>query len=185
LSRQVDLYVDMDETICDFRGKFTQLYGPQDWDNEEEFMKHWHKFILDGYFIHLDWTNYGKYLMDGLQQMPYFPNIIMLSSTGRRQIPLDYQKIITQDKEIWLEMHQIPFKLITVHTTEKEADNLAKARYASPMSFLIDDSLRNINAFQDAGGAGYLYEDDELIVEDILSATYDFLDSHHQMSVSI
>jgi len=155
---RIKIFLDQDGVMVDFRKRYSELYG-NICDNEEEFIKHWYEFIDNNRFLELEWTLNGKALVEALNNLSDLIDVTVLSSTGKREIPKEYQDKIENQKRLWLQMNNIAFPLQCVHTSELKPDHVAKAEYSIPNSLLIDDSKANIDAFVAAGGEGILYKD--------------------------
>ena len=76
--------------------------------------------------------------------------IEILTSTGTHD-PFQGNEAKYQ-KHHWLDSHNIPYKANFVNSKQE------KAKYATPTSILIDDSVGCIDPFNKAGGWGILHE---------------------------
>lgn len=78
-------------------------------------------------------------------------NVEMLTSMGTFDTVQGSEA--KRQKLVWLKKHGIPYKANFVRSKDE------KAKYATPMALLIDDSIGCVNPFTKAGGHGILHSD--------------------------
>lgn len=150
------VYLDMDGVLCDFMKRYKELFK----DEPEETLSNnkkkelrkdqWKKFI-DGYnFATLDFIDSAKILLDYLKDSGVW--VEMLTSAGGK----DHYERVREQKIVWLKAHGINY------TPNVVVDGSLKAEFAIPDSILIDDTKRNIDQFNAAGGIGILHDQNDV-----------------------
>lgn len=141
--------IDMDGVLCDFRGRFEQLYH-----NEPEvdfisnnkrnktYRKNFHDFVINKHFSTLDPM---PDLHEGLDYLKTL-NVHMwiLSSTAKEE----YLNELSNQKRLWLRNNNIPYNSVFV------PGKRMKCYYAKPDRILIDDTLSNVEQWIENGGIG-------------------------------
>ena len=136
----ITLYLDMDGVICDFNKEYVK-YDPQ-----KEDRKKFRQAVIDHQiFEKLDYMPDAKELLNHVSRLKDV-HIEMLTSLGTHD-PFQANQAKMQ-KQKWLDAHNIPYKANFVHSKKE------KAKYATPTSILIDDSIGCITPFIEAGGHG-------------------------------
>lgn len=139
----ITLYLDMDGVLCNFDKAYRQ-YDPQKADR-----KRFRQAVMEyRIFEDLEFMPDAQELLNHVSKLREI-NIQMLTSMGTYE-SLQASAAKTQ-KLRWLEKHNIPYKANFVHSKAE------KAKYATPQSILIDDSVGCINPFMASGGHGILH----------------------------
>jgi len=143
------IYLDMDGVICDFEGKFKELFrvSPASAESRRNFGDLFHRFYKADAFATLNKMPDADLLLDYLKTIEV--PIEMLSSTARPSS----NATISRQKQIWLDNHGITYPAIFVPGAS------LKAQYADENSILIDDTESVIDAWNKAGGTGILHKD--------------------------
>jgi hypothetical protein len=142
------IYLDMDGVIADFEKRYRELFhtSPGHDDNRKRFGIRFAKFIQFNHFADLDM------MPDATDLLTYLTTtgvpVEILSSTAR---PTS-NATISQQKRSWLDNYGINYPAIFVPGKQ------FKAKYATPNSILIDDTLVNIEEWNKAGGVGILHK---------------------------
>ena len=131
------IFVDMDGVLCDFSGRYKDLFN----EEFESVKKPWPKINSKGmsFWSEMAWTSDGKQLWKALKT--HKPTI--LSSPG-----LDIGGI-SEGKKEWLTKHLPGIKYIL----ERQ-----KHLYAGKNKILIDDTADKIDKWTAAGGIGILHK---------------------------
>lgn len=160
------IFVDMDGVLCDFFGRYLDLYGKAE-ENDDELSKNkqkeirkkrYHDFIDSQQFASLD-------PMPDFEQAMVFLNrlkkdfgiaIYILSSTSNE----DYFDSISGQKKKWLKDHAVKFEAIFVPGKRH------KRMYAGAGNILIDDTLSNVEDWNNNGGIAIYHQSwDESIAQ--------------------
>jgi hypothetical protein len=137
------LYLDMDGVLCNF-DKAYRAYDPEKSDR-----KRFRQAVMDYHiFEDLEFMPDAQELLNHVSKLNGI-TVQILTSMGTFDVvqgnAAKYQKLK------WLANHNIPYKANFVRNKEE------KAKYASPSSILVDDSIGCITPFNVAGGHGILH----------------------------
>lgn len=141
----ITLYLDMDGVVANF-DKAYRMYDP----NKED-RKKFRSAVLDGK------------IFEDLEPMPN-ANILLSHVSSLRDVHVEMLTSMgtfdalqgaeaKRQKLVWLRKHNISYKPNFVRSKDE------KAKYATPESILIDDSVGCIDPFIKAGGHGILHND--------------------------
>ena len=139
----ITLYLDMDGVLCNF-DKAYRVYDPEKSDR-----KRFRQAVLDYHiFEDLEFMPDAQELLNHVCKLDDI-QLEILTSMGTFDVvqgnAAKYQKMK------WLDKHNIPYKANFVRNKEE------KAKYATPTSILVDDSIGCIKPFNVAGGHGILH----------------------------
>lgn len=140
------IYLDMDGVLADF---VTGVQGPDFLNgpllSEDCYDKQKKEFTEKGLFRKLPPMQDMQELVDYVKStgVPYE----ILTCAGAVN-----HNLVVQDKIKWLDEHLDPG--VPVITTLK---GVHKAKFAQPGHILVDDRLKNIHAWREAGGTGILH----------------------------
>jgi hypothetical protein len=133
----------MDGVLADFNKEYTSL------KTHAKDGKRFRAAVMEfKIFEKLDFMPDTQQLLNHVSKLTGI-NIEILTSMGTHD-PFQAQEAKHQ-KLKWLDGHNIPYKANFVHSKQE------KAKYASPTSILIDDSIGCISPFIEAGGHGILH----------------------------
>jgi hypothetical protein len=133
----------MDGVLADFHKEYTKH------DPNREDRKKFRSAVLDfKIFEHLDFMKDAKELLNHVSRLNGV-RVEILTSMGTHD-PFQAEEAKRQ-KLKWLNAKNIPYKANFVN------DKGSKAKYATPTSILIDDSVGCISPFIAAGGHGILH----------------------------
>lgn len=141
--KNITLYLDMDGVLADFNKEYTKL-DPQKADRK----RFRTAVIEDKIFEKLDFMPDAQELLNHVCKLNGV-TIEILTSMGTHD-PFQANEA-KQQKLKWLNAKNIPYKANFVHNKQE------KAKYATPRSILIDDSVGCISPFNEAGGHGILH----------------------------
>lgn len=141
------VYVDMDQTIANFRSKYIEEFG-EDPDAVKN-VRHWVKFVERKCFEKLDLMPGAKGGIKFLKKSNI--HVKILSSTGGKNKPRDEET--SRQKQQWLDEHDIEWPAIFVPGKHN------KVKYAEKGAILIDDNQETIDEWNEAGGIGILHSD--------------------------
>ena len=147
--KQTTIYLDMDGVIAHFEKAYRAMWHEYEFDRDR-----FHEAVLNRkIFETLDWMPNGEFLVNVLRSLEkeYDVTIEMLTSTGSKRTDMKVSGI--EQKTKWLADHGIMWKANFVSSKPE------KAKFATPTSILIDDSIGCIEPFIKAGGFGILYHD--------------------------
>mgnify|MGYP000727930745 CR=1 FL=1 len=140
---QYTLYCDMDGVLCNFDKAYKALRTGAE-DNPKRFRAAVMDFHI---FKDLEMMPDTTELLNHVSKLNV--KIEILTSTGTHD-PFQGNEAKYQ-KHHWLDSHNIPYKANFVNSKQE------KAKYATPTSILIDDSVGCIDPFNAAGGHGILH----------------------------
>ncbi len=143
------IYCDLDGVLTDFEKMADEMGVPAtDKRTKKEL---WRQIFRDPttFWSKMDWTNDGKSLWNFIKSL----NPILLSS-----VPAGILNKGKTGKQRWVtkELGDIP--LIVVPSN-------SKSKYANKNSILIDDTEKNINAWERSSGVGILHENSADTIE--------------------
>ena len=140
---KITLYLDMDGVLADFNKEYTKF------DPLKEDRKKFRSAVLEHQiFMKLDFMPDTQELLNHVSHLRDI-NVEILTSMGTHD-PFQAESA-KQQKLVWLAKMNIPYRANFVHNKEE------KAKYATPRSILIDDSVGCISPFNQAGGHGILH----------------------------
>lgn len=130
------LFIDLDGVLCDFESRVFKIFGKPPKEISPKVM--WHKLAsIDNFYGDLDWMPDGRDLWTGVKHLN--PTIL----TG---IPMG--NWAPKQKRYWCLRNlgqDVP--VITCFAKEKQ-------KFGHPGDILIDDTMRNIDAWKNMGGIG-------------------------------
>lgn len=141
------IYLDMDGVFSDFDSYYESLIGthPKSVKGAKERNENWKKFVMNASFEKLPFLTSAYVLLEFIHDRGLEAE--MLTSSGGTT----YHVKVALQKKYWLIKHGINFKANVV------PGGMKKATFAKPDAVLIDDTARNIEAFEKAGGIGILH----------------------------
>ena len=142
------IYLDMDGVFSDFDSYYESLIGvhPKSVKSNKERNENWKKFVMSNSFEKLPFITSAYVLLQFIHDRGLSAE--MLTSSGGTT----YHDNVAAQKKYWLLKHGLNFKANVVPGGAK------KAAFAKPDAVLIDDTARNIEAFEKAGGIGILHD---------------------------
>jgi 5'(3')-deoxyribonucleotidase len=139
----ITLYLDMDGVLADFNKEYIKL-DPQKADRK----RFRTAVIEDKIFEKLEFLPDTQELLNHVSKL-HGVTIEILTSMGTHD---PFQANCAREQKLkWLDAKNIPYKANFVHNKQE------KAKYATPRSILIDDSVGCISPFNEAGGYGILH----------------------------
>ena len=142
----ITLYLDMDGVVADFHKEFLKHCSAHEFDR-----KKFRSAVMDyQIFEDLDPMPNANILLGHVSRLRGV-HIEMLTSMGTYD-PVQGEEAKRQ-KLVWLKKHNIPYKANFVRS------KIEKAKYATPKSILVDDSIGCVQPFTQAGGHGILHLD--------------------------
>lgn len=154
--KDVTLYLDMDGVLADFHKAYTKL-DPALADRK----KFREAVVTYRIFEDLEFMPDTQELLNHVSKLNGV-DVQILTSMGTFD-PFQGNCARNQ-KMLWLNKHNIPYKPNFVRCKEE------KAQYATPTSILIDDSIGCITPFNAAGGHGILHKTAKETIE-VLDST--------------
>lgn len=154
------LYVDMDGVLCDFDGRFVEIFNYSPLSFISKFGSD--KFIsaIDHYghkfWSEMGWTGIGPYLWSQIKDY----NPIILSNPSKFNSS-------RHGKSQWIKTNIGDYDYIL--RPDKES-------MANESSMLLDDLIDNIDKFNQNGGIGVRIYDDETVSETAISIVKGFFD---------
>jgi len=141
-----DIYCDLDAVLVDLEQGLIDEMQLHDRPSRLEILKDLNQLKKQGhdleiFFKNLPWMKDGKYLWDYLR--PYNPTII--TAVNPKTHPA-----VAEGKYIWCQKELGVPKNRVICEAKKEI-------YARPKAILIDDWIRNIKHWKEAGGIGILH----------------------------
>jgi 5'(3')-deoxyribonucleotidase len=148
--KKYTLYVDMDGVLCDFLKGASEATGlnfkqHSDWTKHKDTAWRVLADIGSRFWARLPWNKNGKKLWNYVRQ--YEPRILSAfpQATENKQYAID-------GKKEWIKKNLTGVKEINLVRGQD------KQLYARKDAILIDDSKRNIDQFNAAGGIGILHK---------------------------
>ncbi len=139
----ITLYLDMDGVLADFNKEYIKL-DPQKADRK----RFRTAVIEDKIFEKLEFLPDTQELLNHVSKL-HGVTIEILTSMGTHD---PFQANCAREQKLkWLDAKNIPYRANFVHNKQE------KAKYATPRSILIDDSVGCISPFNEAGGHGILH----------------------------
>jgi len=139
----ITLYLDMDGVLADFNKEYIK------YDADKSDRKKFRSAVFDHkIFEKLDFMPDTQELLNHVSKLTNV-NIEILTSMGTYDVE---QGLAAKKQKLnWLNANGIPYKANFVRSKSE------KAKYATPTSILIDDSVGCITPYIDAGGHGILH----------------------------
>jgi 5'(3')-deoxyribonucleotidase len=156
------LYLDMDGVLVNYARGWSNvakktglrtLNSSEDKYTEEELAPIYNNIAIPDFWRNLDWEPGGKELFKISNQL--FEKVHILTSTGSKD-DIEFHEIVSLGKMQWIKDNignQLNVK--NIHIVD---EGIAKAEFATPLSILVDDNLKTIEAFDMAGGYGILHK---------------------------
>lgn len=149
---KITLYLDMDGVLANFDKKFQELKTLYEHD-EEDHVRFRDAVMKYNIFEDLEYMPDANVLLNHVSKLRNV-NIEILTSKGTFDVVRG--EAAQEQKLIWLKKKNIPYKPNFVRTKTE------KAKFATPYSILIDDSIGCITPFNNAGGHGILHSNDSV-----------------------
>jgi 5'(3')-deoxyribonucleotidase len=158
----ITLYLDMDGVLADFAKEYVK------YDPERSDRKRFRQAVMEhNIFEKLDFMPDAIELLNHVSKLKNV-DIQILTSMGTHESVQANQAALQKTK--WLKERNIPY---TANFVNNKAQ---KAKYATPTSILIDDSVGCISPFIAAGGHGILHVNSSESIS-ILDSTILFINS--------
>lgn len=145
------IYLDMDGVLCDFHAQFKKLAGADTHQYEAEHgTKNFWKFInKQGLSFWSDMIPMGD--MEELKSFVFdnFLRVGILSSSSKK----NGSTYAEEGKRLWLQKHKFISQIADTDIIIVDSAQ-DKKNYAKPGRVLIDDYIRNIEAWNSKGGIG-------------------------------
>jgi hypothetical protein len=141
--KPLKIYVDMDGVLANFFDRFKSLMPPD--ERRKNYRKYWEPFVDGKNFETLEPMPDLQLGLDFLNSMVC--PVAILGSTAR---PDFYDELVKQ-KTIWLDKHNILYPRIFVPGKRCKQD------YAADNYVLIDDTISNIEQWNEQGGIGIFH----------------------------
>ena len=152
------LYLDLDGVIVDYSTGWwviAKLLGikPVSGDkyDKEDIARVYHQTMNPEFWSSLNWEHGGKHLWEAANNL--FDDIHILTSTAAKK-DVEKHKIVEIGKRVWIKEHLYGLHPNNIHVVP---EGIEKAKFASPLSILVDDRASTIKAFDKAGGYGILH----------------------------
>ena len=139
----ITLYLDMDGVLCNF-DKAYRAFDPEKSDS-----KRFRHAVLDYHiFEDLEFMPDAQELLNYVSKLDNI-KVEILTSVGTFDVI--QANAAKYQKTAWLNKNNIPYP------PNFSRNKIEKAKYATPTSILVDDSLGCVNPFTEAGGHGILH----------------------------
>lgn len=145
------IYLDMDSVLCDFLKKFKEKNNIDfiEYSDKYGWKKTWKNIEMFGveFWSELEWYPGGKKLWNFLKKLD---NVEILTGSPRDKVG-DYAR---EGKEIWIKKNIGDIKI-------NHIEGRLKYKYVKNRDILIDDSERNCEMWEKAGGIPILHKNAE------------------------
>jgi 5'(3')-deoxyribonucleotidase len=154
------LFLDMDGVLVDYSSgwwaiakqlKLKKMGNSDEFDKKDISRVH-NQTIQHAFWASLGWEYGGEELWKAANDL--FENIHILTSTAAKEDQKKH-KIVEGGKMSWIKEHLTHIDPQNVHVVP---EGLEKAKFATPLSILVDDRPSTIRAFIKAGGFGILHK---------------------------
>lgn len=152
------IYLDMDGVLTDFEGRYEELFGvrPDDVQGRtRHFWQNWKAFVEGNNFATLSWNKGAVELLAYVASLQVPVEILSSSGGG------DLHDVVVPQKLKWLESKGIPYKANIVPGGSK------KAEFAQPWHILVDDTLKVVENYRNAGGTAILHTDANTTIKEL------------------
>ena len=154
------IYVDMDGVLADFEAKYQEVFGQPskvDGKHPKDFFKKWKVWNENEFFKYLNLMPGANDLLDYLETTiidDFKIQVQVLSASGGH----GFHDKISNNKIEWLRKHNLWYKPNIVPSKKIKKD------YADHDCVLIDDDIKNVNEFVEAGGWAIHHKDAETTI---------------------
>lgn len=148
------LYCDMDGVLCDFKGRFEDLFGkgPREIENEKGAPYFWAMIRNVGakYWSRMPWTPGGKTLWSAIKG--YEPSLLTAPPRKKGEFG-SFDPSAMEGKSEWVKTHLGSYPVL--FKSSKDKKEIAAQDVANGLiPILIDDREDNISGWEAVGGLG-------------------------------
>ena len=150
------LYCDMDGVLCDFKGRFENLFGkgPREIEAEKGAPYFWAMIRNVGakFWARMPWTPSGRQLWSAIKQ--YDPKLLTAPPAAYRDFS-NFEPTAVEGKTQWAGQNLGLSSSDVLFKRSKDKQQIAAKDISQGfIPILIDDRVKNIDAWKAAGGIG-------------------------------
>ena len=144
------IYLDLDGVLANFNKTYIHMFGEypaEEKHRHKHFWNNWEQFVNAKGFERLELMPDAHLILDCVEVLDR-PTEILSSSGGH-----SFHDNVTNQKLTWLKKHEIDYKPNIVAGSSKKAQFVT-----SCWDILVDDTKKNVDQWNDAGGTGILHK---------------------------
>ena len=156
MNNKYQIYIDLDGVLADFES------GVAGYKESDTVMWNFVNSIGPSFWENLSFLENGKELWEHIK--PLRP-IILSAHPKKSEVGEKMVKEVIEGKRNWIKKHLGP----EFASSAKIVDRSEKKLYAKSNTILIDDYIKNVTEFKEAGGLGIHFNDAKVAIEEVIA----------------